>query len=86
MHESGLPVYLSGTNPPAWEPLPLGYAQPHWRHHNGVGRDCEGGESSQTPGAIHLHLHLHLHLHRLPASGKSVASSAPLIQRLEKME
>lgn len=75
VHPSGLPVYLSHTNPPAWEPLPLSYAQPHGRHNNGPGRDPEGGESSQTPGAIHLHLHLHLH--DLPASGKSVASSVP---------
>lgn len=38
------------------------------------------GRAVRLPGAIHLHLH------HLSASGKSEASSGPLIQRLEKVE
>lgn len=70
----------------------LGLCTALWEARQHCEGGCEGGESSQTPGAIYLHLHLHLHqylplhLHHLPASGKSVASSAPLVQRLGKMK
>lgn len=88
MQQPGLPVYLSGTNPPPWEPLPLGYTQPRWRQDISVGRYHEGGEDSQTPVpsiSISICICICICISITYQPQGSVASSVPLLHRFKKV-